>query len=1196
MKKRTFEFIEGTSSKFWSIWGEGTGHTVHFGRIGTEGQKQTKNFSSEEEAKKSYEKLIKEKSKKGYIEIIEGESLGKTFSCPPDTEEKKRYLIKMLKHTSSKFRSKALICLSDKKYISPEILQHITECLKDKHPSVRYSSAKTLGILCSKEYFGDILNKLDMLSLLTDLNNEKVKVIIALQELRKDEKPFVAVMAEEGLRKIDHKETIEDISKKALDKFPPELKDMLEREDNGFAEKFKAVLSKEKDGRLLEALYDIDNCAARKTLQEVILTANLPKYWNNIKSIYKRAEYRMDMELFGLLAYRIEVTPHQKAEYIYGSWFELNNTNIKNVETYALKDKQKFQLLKSSVPKNRLLSKEELTEILEKLNFEDQDIWGVMRYTLYYGVNYEVNDKIGKELKDLIESGKLEQLMKPEEQTGGIAGKIVEGLKSIVSGKKADLPIESAGNMMSYSKFDYIMKKMKFNNTESNLIRQIAAGPSLNAGWYELNDWNINNLSSFVLKDKEKGKILKTLPKFKLMRKKEFTDFLKEKGFDKKEIEQVMAYTLYYGVAFQIDDKTIEALKNIITENKLETVKSHCNKLMSQNEFYSIVKSLAFSDKEADIITKISSGGYIQHKSICITRFAMKTKSYLMRRLWRTFKIIAKKNPDTYAKFAYFFLKNFKDSDGGQAQKITKYTYDWHSKKFSVVTNIYDRFNHLWAFNHILYGNSKRFIPLKSGAKWRCAQERESSQITRDKFRDEIGKKINIEYLEEATTEASEREESLPSLWERDSNLLLKLLMNSECKEINAFAVKILRDKFPHTLTNLSKDDLLKLFRKPYPFVCNTIVEILRKHTEPMRIDRELLNIFLLCDFEPARHMAGEWLKEIIKNVSFEEKTSWLFMMLKSSYSDRWNYAIELIKLFCEKESKDLYFKILLELLKKGEREKDFYSLIVQYVKDMFYEELKLLSLEDVLSILNSPSRNVQDLGGWLLQNSNIDSVAVDRKILAGLACHDVFTVREGAKTMIKSNPERWQEDISLLLCLTESKWEDTRRFAIDFFEENFSVERFTPDIITGFCDSLHKDIQDFGKSLVTKYLKEGYILEFIRLTEHPDSNIQELALDLVIEKMPREPEKIKKLLPFFRTILFRVNKGRKMKDKLFKYLEYISWKNAFIAAEVMTLLEDYGSSMTEKDFSYCLTIMTGLKAKYPYIKGPVELLSGEAL
>ncbi len=1193
MKKRTFEFIEGTSSKFWSIWGEGTSHTVNFGRIGTEGQKQTKNFSSEEDAEKSYEKLIKEKLKKGYIEIIEGESLEKTFSCPPDTEKKKRYLIKMLKHSNSKFRSKALVCLADKRYVVPEILQHITECLKDKHPSVRYSSAKALGILCSKEYFGEILNNIEMLSSLPELNNEKIKVIVALKELRKDEKPFVAVMAEEGLRKIDHKETIEDISKKALDKFPPELKDMLEREDNGFAEKFKAVLSKEKDGKLLEALYDIDKHTARKTLQELLLTANLPKYWNNIKSIYKRAEYRMDMELFGLLAYRIEVTPHQKAEYIYGSWFELNDTNIKNVETYVLKDKEKLQLLISSVPKNRLLTKEELTEILEKLNFDEQDIWGVMRYTVYYGVNYEINDKTGKELKDLIESGKLEQFMAPEDEKSGLANKIIDGLKSIVSSKKPDLPIESPGTMMSYNKFNYLMKKMKFNNTESEVIRKIAAGPNLNAGWYEINEWNINTLTNFAIKDKEKAKILKTLPKFKLMEKKDFAGFLQEKGFDKKDIEQVMMYTLYYGIAFQIDDKTIEVLKNIIKENKLKTVKSHCNKLMSQNEFRSMVKGLNFSDKETELITKLSSGGYIHHKSICITRFAMKTKSYLMRRLWRTFKTIAKKNSALYAKFAYFFLKNFKDSDSRQAQKITKYTYDWNSKKFSVVTNIYDRFNHLWTFNYILYGNSKRYSPLKSGVKWRCIQKRELSQITRDKFRDEIGKKIKIENIEEATIEPAEREESFPSLWESDSNLLLKLLMNSECKEINSFAVKILRDKFPGTLTDLSKDDLLKLFRKPYPFVCNILVEVLKKHSDPTRIDRELLKIFLLCDFEPARHMAGEWLKDIIKNVSFEEKTSWLFMLLKSPYSDRWNYVLDMIKLFCEKENKALYFKILLDVLKKGEREKDFYTVIVEYIKDMFYEELKLLSLEDIFSILNSSSRNIQDLGGWLLQNSNIDSVAVDRKILAGLACHDVFTVREGAKTMIKSNPERWQEDISLLTCLTESKWEDTRRFAIYFFEENFSVERFTPDIITGLCDSLHKDIQDFGKSLVTKYLKEGYILEFIRLTEHPESNIQELALDLVIEKMPREPEKIKKLLPFFRTILFRVNKGRKMKDKLFKYLEYVSQKNAFIAAEVMTLLEDYGSSMTEKDFSYCLTIMTGLKAKYPYIKGPVEILSG---
>jgi predicted DNA-binding WGR domain protein len=41
---------------------------VRFGKVGTEGQTQTKTFSNEAECQKQAEKLIAEKIKKGYVE------------------------------------------------------------------------------------------------------------------------------------------------------------------------------------------------------------------------------------------------------------------------------------------------------------------------------------------------------------------------------------------------------------------------------------------------------------------------------------------------------------------------------------------------------------------------------------------------------------------------------------------------------------------------------------------------------------------------------------------------------------------------------------------------------------------------------------------------------------------------------------------------------------------------------------------------------------------------------------------------------------------------------------------------------------------------------------------------------------------------------------------------------------------------
>lgn len=68
MDRRQLEYVDGKSNKFWNIELSGSSHTVHYGRIGTAGQTKTKEFSSAEEARASYEKLLEQKLKKGYVD------------------------------------------------------------------------------------------------------------------------------------------------------------------------------------------------------------------------------------------------------------------------------------------------------------------------------------------------------------------------------------------------------------------------------------------------------------------------------------------------------------------------------------------------------------------------------------------------------------------------------------------------------------------------------------------------------------------------------------------------------------------------------------------------------------------------------------------------------------------------------------------------------------------------------------------------------------------------------------------------------------------------------------------------------------------------------------------------------------------------------------------------------------------------
>lgn len=65
---RRFELVEGTSRKFWEIALTGSAFTVRFGRLGTDGQSLAKKWPSADAAKKEHDKLIAEKTRKGYRE------------------------------------------------------------------------------------------------------------------------------------------------------------------------------------------------------------------------------------------------------------------------------------------------------------------------------------------------------------------------------------------------------------------------------------------------------------------------------------------------------------------------------------------------------------------------------------------------------------------------------------------------------------------------------------------------------------------------------------------------------------------------------------------------------------------------------------------------------------------------------------------------------------------------------------------------------------------------------------------------------------------------------------------------------------------------------------------------------------------------------------------------------------------------
>ncbi|MET8629621.1 DUF4132 domain-containing protein [Kitasatospora sp. NPDC004669] len=69
---RRWEFVEGGSDKFWEAGVDGALVTVRYGRSGTDGREQSKEFPTSAEAQAHFAKVVTEKVRKGYREVSMG--------------------------------------------------------------------------------------------------------------------------------------------------------------------------------------------------------------------------------------------------------------------------------------------------------------------------------------------------------------------------------------------------------------------------------------------------------------------------------------------------------------------------------------------------------------------------------------------------------------------------------------------------------------------------------------------------------------------------------------------------------------------------------------------------------------------------------------------------------------------------------------------------------------------------------------------------------------------------------------------------------------------------------------------------------------------------------------------------------------------------------------------------------------------
>lgn len=244
-------------------------------------------------AEQVFDKLVGEKTRKGYVDISAATSV--TTSTQPvatvDNPRNQAILNRLADNQPSTWKLERAIWKAGELKIT-EATPLLINLLGTGEDLRDYCIAWALG-WCNQN--SNNKTALDALTKL-DQNNQTPD--------------FVSRIAFEATLKICDEEKKAELQTEAIE-FLPSLFQKLVKQ--GSSEKFSAELTSylqrcDYQGfEILDVIYEIDNEIVRPALIDIISKAPFqPNYFQRIRHIFKMAEYRRDEEVFGILAYRFE--------------------------------------------------------------------------------------------------------------------------------------------------------------------------------------------------------------------------------------------------------------------------------------------------------------------------------------------------------------------------------------------------------------------------------------------------------------------------------------------------------------------------------------------------------------------------------------------------------------------------------------------------------------------------------------------------------------------------------------------------------------------------------------------------------------------------------------------------------------------------------------------------------------------------
>jgi len=299
IKRTTLHYQEGTSDKVYEVDLCLVGadrYVVNF-RYGRRGATLKEGVKTEQpvtldQAEKAFDKLVSEKTKKGYQDVsntgvAETPAPKKAKSSDPNKARKTAILNRLAEQEEENWPLERVIWRAGELKIK-EAVPELLELIGTGEPLRDYCIAWALG------------------------NCDNKKALPTLKDLYQNPQTpeFVRRISWEAAFKLSDEKAQGNLRSEKIAELPTPLQELAK---NGSAIEFTNALKEyintcDYQGfTILNIIYQINNENVRSALLEILRTAPFkPNYFKQIRHIFKIAEYRLDAEVFGIIAYRIE--------------------------------------------------------------------------------------------------------------------------------------------------------------------------------------------------------------------------------------------------------------------------------------------------------------------------------------------------------------------------------------------------------------------------------------------------------------------------------------------------------------------------------------------------------------------------------------------------------------------------------------------------------------------------------------------------------------------------------------------------------------------------------------------------------------------------------------------------------------------------------------------------------------------------